>query len=102
MVARRKMMDTAELRGREIAPDPWIDGVESVEFKTLIDTKQRSIVPMVVIYIVGYMGLSLAGVASSPRCLAACLQDEALSMRSVLMKSHRASLPMSKDSLLPE
>lgn len=60
MVARGKI--TAELRGREIAPDAWIEGVESVEFKTLIDAKQRSIVPMVVIYIVGYMGLSvLAG-----------------------------------------
>jgi uncharacterized membrane protein (DUF485 family) len=56
------VVDIAELRGREIAPDPWIKGVESVEFKTLIDAKQRSIVPMVVIYIVGYMGLSvLAG-----------------------------------------
>jgi Protein of unknown function, DUF485 len=62
MVARGKMVDTAELRGREIAPDAWIEGVESVEFKTLIDAKQRSIVPMVVIYIVGYIGLSvLAG-----------------------------------------
>ena len=43
------MVDTAELRGREIAPDAWIEGIESVEFKKLIDAKQRSIVPMVVI-----------------------------------------------------
>ncbi len=36
--------------------------MQSVEFKTLIDTKRRSIVPMIVIYVVGYMGLSvLAG-----------------------------------------
>ena len=56
------MVDTAELRGREIAPDAWIEGVESVEFKTLIDAKQRSIVPMIVIYMIGYLGLSvLAG-----------------------------------------
>jgi uncharacterized membrane protein (DUF485 family) len=43
----------------EIAPDAWIDGIESVEFKTLIDAKQRSIVPMIVIYMIGYMGLSI-------------------------------------------
>ena len=44
------------------APDAWIDGVQSAEFKTLIDTKRRSILPMIIIYVVGYMGLSvLAG-----------------------------------------
>ena len=58
MVARGKMVDIAEC-GRKITPDAWIEGAESVEFKTLIDAKQRSIVPMVVIYIVGYMGLSI-------------------------------------------
>ena len=48
--------------GSEVAPDAWIEGVESTEFKTLIDAKQRSIVPMIVIYMAGYMGLSvLAG-----------------------------------------
>ena len=56
------MTDAVELAGAESAPDAWIEGVESAEFKTLIDAKQRSIVPMVVIYIIGYMGLSvLAG-----------------------------------------
>ncbi len=56
------MGDAVKLNGAEVAPDAWIEGVESPEFKTLIDAKQRSIVPMVVIYIIGYMGLSvLAG-----------------------------------------
>jgi uncharacterized membrane protein (DUF485 family) len=56
------MADAVKLNGAEVAPTAWIEGVESAEFKTLIDAKRRSIVPMVVIYIVGYMGLSvLAG-----------------------------------------
>ena len=56
------MADAIKLNGAEVAPNAWIEGVESAEFKTLIDAKRRSIVPMVVIYIVGYMGLSvLAG-----------------------------------------
>ena len=58
------MGDTVKLSGAQVAPDVWIAGVESAEFKTLIDAKQRSIVPMIVIYIIGYMGLSvLAGFA---------------------------------------
>jgi uncharacterized membrane protein (DUF485 family) len=56
------MDDAVKLSGAEVAPDAWIEGVESPEFKTLIDAKQRSIVPMIVIYMIGYMGLSvLAG-----------------------------------------
>ena len=56
------MGDAVKLNGAEVAPDAWIEGVESAEFKTLIDAKQRSIVPMIVIYMIGYMGLSvLAG-----------------------------------------
>jgi len=56
------MGDAVKLSGAEVAPDAWIEGVESPEFKTLIDAKQRSIVPMIVIYMIGYMGLSvLAG-----------------------------------------
>jgi len=44
------------------APDAWVEGIRSAEFKTLIDAKQRTIVPMLVVFIVGYMGLSvLAG-----------------------------------------
>jgi uncharacterized membrane protein (DUF485 family) len=44
------------------APDAWVEGVRSAEFKTLIDAKQRTLVPMLVVFIVGYMGLSvLAG-----------------------------------------
>jgi uncharacterized membrane protein (DUF485 family) len=56
------MADISKLSGAEVAPDAWIEGIESTEFKTLIDAKQRSIVPMIVIYMTGYMGLSvLAG-----------------------------------------
>ena len=56
------MADSVKLSGAEVAPVAWIDGVQSAEFNTLIDAKRRSIVPMVVIYVVGYMGLSvLAG-----------------------------------------
>jgi uncharacterized membrane protein (DUF485 family) len=39
--------------------DAWIGGIASAEFKALVDAKQRAIVPMMVIYIVGYMGLSI-------------------------------------------
>ena len=53
------MGNAVKLSGTEVAPDAWIEGVESAEFKTLIDAKQRSIVPMIVIYIIGYMGLSV-------------------------------------------
>ena len=56
------MGDAVKLNGAEVAPDAWIEAVESAEFKTLIDAKQRSIVPMIVIYMIGYLGLSvLAG-----------------------------------------
>lgn len=58
------MGDAVKLSDAQVAPDAWIQGVESTEFKTLIDAKQRSIVPMIVIYTIGYMGLSvLAGFA---------------------------------------
>ncbi len=56
------MGDAVNLNGAKVAPDAWIEGVESPEFKALIDAKQRTIVPMIVIYMIGYMGLSvLAG-----------------------------------------
>jgi len=56
------MTEISKLSGADVAPDAWIEGVESAEFKTLIDAKRRSIVPMIVIYMIGYMGLSvLAG-----------------------------------------
>jgi hypothetical protein len=32
-------MDIAKLSGAEVAPDAWIEGVESAEFKTLIDAR---------------------------------------------------------------
>jgi hypothetical protein len=44
------MGDPVRLSGAQVASDAWIEGVESPEFKTLIDAKQRSIVPMIVIY----------------------------------------------------
>jgi uncharacterized membrane protein (DUF485 family) len=53
------MGDAVKLSSAQVAPDAWIEGVESAEFKTLIDAKQRSIMPMIVIYMVGYMGLSI-------------------------------------------
>jgi uncharacterized membrane protein (DUF485 family) len=56
------MGDAVKLPGAEVSPDAWVEGIESTEFKTLIDAKQRSIVPMIVIYMIGYLGLSvLAG-----------------------------------------
>jgi uncharacterized membrane protein (DUF485 family) len=58
------MMETATLSGAQVASGAWVAGVQTTEFKTLIDAKRRSIVPMVVIYVLGYMGLSvLAGFA---------------------------------------
>jgi uncharacterized membrane protein (DUF485 family) len=56
------MADAIKPTRVQSTPDAWIEGVESSEFKTLIDSKRRTIVPMIVIYVVGYMGLSvLAG-----------------------------------------
>ena len=56
------MSDAVKFSGAQVASDAWIEGVESPEFKTLIDAKRRSIVPLIVIYVVGYLGLSvLAG-----------------------------------------
>jgi uncharacterized membrane protein (DUF485 family) len=56
------MVDRVKPNAAEVAPDAWIEGIESAEFRALIDAKQRSILPMVVIYIGGYIGLSvLAG-----------------------------------------
>jgi len=56
------MTNSVKLSGAEAAPGAWISGVRSPEFHMLIDAKRRSIVPMIVIYVVGYMGLSvLAG-----------------------------------------
>jgi uncharacterized membrane protein (DUF485 family) len=45
--------------GAEIPAGAWMEGIQSSEFKALIDAKVRSIAPMVVIYIVSYMGLSI-------------------------------------------
>lgn len=53
------MVAEAKLKSAEALPDVWKDGIESAEFKALIDAKQRAIVPMIIIYIGGYMGLSI-------------------------------------------
>jgi uncharacterized membrane protein (DUF485 family) len=52
-------VDVVTTRGANAAPDAWIRGIDSAEFKTLVDAKQRAIIPMMVIYIVGYLGLSI-------------------------------------------
>lgn len=52
-------MDTVTTRGPDAVPDAWIGGLDSAEFKTLVDAKQRAILPMTVIFIVGYLGLSI-------------------------------------------
>jgi uncharacterized membrane protein (DUF485 family) len=55
-------VDRIKANGAEVAPDAWIEGIESAEFKTLVDAKRRSILPMVVVYVAAYLGLSvLAG-----------------------------------------
>ena len=53
------MVATTKMKSAEALPDIWKDGIESAEFKALIDAKQRAIVPMIVIYMAGYMGLSI-------------------------------------------
>jgi uncharacterized membrane protein (DUF485 family) len=56
------MADSVKPGETDAAPDAWIEGVQSSEFKMLIDAKRRTILPMVVVYVLGYMGLSvLAG-----------------------------------------
>src|SRR4029077_17637336 len=35
------MSDAVKFSGAQVASDAWVEGVESPEFKTLIDTKQR-------------------------------------------------------------
>jgi uncharacterized membrane protein (DUF485 family) len=53
------MDDAVKLTGAEVLPYAQIEGVESAEFKLLINAKQRSIVPMIVIFMTGYLGLSI-------------------------------------------
>jgi hypothetical protein len=52
-------VDVVATRDSDTVCDAWIHGIHSAEFKTLVDAKQRAIVPMMVIYIVGYLGLSI-------------------------------------------
>jgi uncharacterized membrane protein (DUF485 family) len=52
-------VDVVTTRGTDAVRDAWIHGIDSAEFKALVDAKQRAIVPMMVIYIVGYLGLSI-------------------------------------------
>jgi uncharacterized membrane protein (DUF485 family) len=53
------VVDVVTTRDAKALSDAWIDGIGSAEFKSLVDAKRRAIVPMTVIYIVGYMGLSI-------------------------------------------
>jgi Protein of unknown function, DUF485 len=53
------VVDVVTTRGTDAVRDAWIHGIDSAEFKALVDAKQRAIVPMMVIYIVGYLGLSI-------------------------------------------
>lgn len=56
------MAEMVKVIGVELSSRTCIESVQSVEFKTLLDAKRRSIVPMIVLYVVGYIGLSvLAG-----------------------------------------
>jgi uncharacterized membrane protein (DUF485 family) len=56
------MDESIHLSRQGVRPDAWIEGVESPEFKRLIHTKRRSIGPMIVLFVTGYIGLSfLAG-----------------------------------------
>ena len=56
------MSGAVKLSGAQVAQDAWREGIASAEFKALIDAKRRSILPMIVIYVVGYLGLAvLAG-----------------------------------------
>jgi len=53
------MRGVADVSNVGVAPGAWVAGVQSPEFKTLVDSKRRSILPMIVIYVTGYMGLSI-------------------------------------------
>jgi uncharacterized membrane protein (DUF485 family) len=56
------MADVVKLGVGSVASGAWIEGVASTQFKTLVVAKRRSILPMIIIYVVGYLGLSvLAG-----------------------------------------
>src|SRR5258705_12686496 len=56
------MADVVKFGEAGVAPNAWVKGVESADFQALVDAKRRSIVPMIIIYTVGYLGLSvLAG-----------------------------------------
>lgn len=37
----------------------WIEGVESPDFKMLVDARKRFIVTMLVVFVVGFVGLSI-------------------------------------------
>lgn len=53
------MADAVKSSDAGVVPDAWIEGIQSTEFKALLDAKKRSIAPMAVIYLVGYIGLSI-------------------------------------------
>lgn len=53
------MAEPVKMSADNIIPGAWMKGVESADFKALIDVKRRSILPMLVIFIIGFVGLSL-------------------------------------------
>lgn len=53
------MADAVKLNGDNHIPDAWIEGVESPDFKMLVDARKKFIVSMLIIFVVGFVGLSL-------------------------------------------
>ena len=53
------VVDTVTTKDADAMHDAWIHGIGSAEFKMLVDVKRRAIVPMMVVSVVGYLGLSI-------------------------------------------
>ena len=52
------MAEPVKMGAENNIPNAWIKGVESADFKTLVSVKKSFIVPMVIIYLVVFMGMS--------------------------------------------
>ena len=53
------MADAVKMSGDLVAQDAWRKGVESADFKALLDARKRFIIPMLIIFVIGFVGLSL-------------------------------------------
>lgn len=53
------MAEPVKMSADNIIPGAWVKGVESGEFKALVEAKRQFITPMLIIFIVGFVGLSL-------------------------------------------